>query len=226
MIDILLVEDNIELANLTKALLLKKGFSLCHVATGEDALTWLKDNQARVLLLDIMLSGIDGFAVCQAVRQIGNMPILILSAKSQKSDQLLGFELGADDYIEKPVDLDILAFKIKALFSREIDKQNHQKIIVSSSIKIDLDAHQVSLSNQLLELNGKEFALLLLLIQNKGKTLHKNYIFREIWGENSFSEEQTLTVHIKMLRDKIEKDPRNPEKIKTVWGVGYRYEEI
>lgn len=191
-----------------------------------EALAWLEVHTAHVLLLDIMLTGIDGFSVCQAVRKKGNIPIIILSAKSQKSDQFMGFELGADDYMEKPVDLDILALKIKALLNRVQSNQNKQKVIVSSSVKIDVDAHKVYLYNQVVDMNVKEFDLLLLLVQNKGKTLHKNYLFHQIWGENSVSEEQTLTVHIKMLRSKIEKDPKKPEKIKTVWGVGYRYEEV
>lgn len=224
--DILLVEDNKELAKLIQAFLNKEGFSCYHKTNGEQALNWLKDNSPHVILLDIMLPGMDGFAFCQAVRHISQIPIFIMSARSTKSDQLMGFELGADDYIEKPVDPDILVAKIKALSLRLKNQQNNLNTLVSGDIKINKDARKVYLKDKLLELNVKEYELLLLLVENAGKTLHKDYLFNQIWGCNSMSENQTLTVHIKMLRSQIEEDSRCPKRIKTVWGVGYRYEEI
>lgn len=220
MIDILLVEDQVELASLMEALLTKKGFSLYHAKTGEEALLYLKTHKVRLVLLDIMLENMDGFSVCREIRKKESIPIVMLSAKNEKASQILSFELGADDYIEKPVDLDILCAKIKALLQRL-----PSSTLLSGNIRIEIDEHRVYLKEKELELNAKEFALLTLLIQNKGKTLHKSYLFKEIWGE-SFSEEQTLTVHIKMLRSKIEEDSKNPKRIQTVWGVGYRYEEI
>ncbi|MFQ8705644.1 MAG: response regulator transcription factor [Thomasclavelia sp.] len=226
MIDILLVEDNDELAKLIEAFLNKEGFSCHHEISGEKALNWLKENSSRVILLDIMLPGMDGFAFCQVVRHTSHTPIFIMSARSSKSDQLMGFELGADDYIEKPVDPDILVAKIKVLFLRLKSKQNKLDVLVSGDIKIDKDARKVFLRNKLLELNVKEYELLVLLVENADKTLHKDYLFNQIWGMNSMSENQTLTVHIKMLRSQIEDDSRCPKRIKTVWGVGYRYEEI
>lgn len=226
MIDILLVEDNDELAKLILAFLNKEGFSCYHEISGEKALDWLKENSSRVILLDIMLPGMDGFAFCQAVRHISHTPIFIMSARSSKSDQLMGFELGADDYIEKPVDPDILVAKIRALFLRLKNQDKKLDILISGDIKIDKYARKVFLRNKLLELNVKEYELLLLLVENSGKTLHKDYLFNQIWGINSMSENQTLTVHIKMLRSQIEDDSRCPKRIKTVWGVGYRYEEI
>lgn len=225
MIDILLVEDNLEFVNLLEKLLVKRGFSFCFETTGEGALQWLDKQQAKIIILDIMLEKeMDGFDFCANVRKKGNVPILMLSAKADKTDKLMGFSLGADDYMEKPVDLDILIAKIQALLSRYETIQN--RVLISNGLTIDLDAHKVFLEQKELELNAKEFSLLVLFVQNKGKTLHKQYIFEQIWGNDSFSEEQTLTVHIKMLRTKIEKDSRNPKMIKTVWGVGYRYEEI
>lgn len=221
MSDILLVEDNLELVILMEALLHKKGFSLAHVTSGEAALEWLQINQASVLILDIMLPGIDGFTVCQKIREKKMIPILILSARSTKEDQLLGFQLGADDYMKKPIDLDILAAKVQALMNRNTAAH----IIHSTDLTIDIDAHKVYLRKQIIDLTSKEFDLLLLLVQNAGKTLHKNYLFHEVWGD-SCSEDQTLTVHIKMLRSKIEENPKEPKRIQTVWGIGYRYEEI
>lgn len=224
MVDILLIEDNLELIVLLEKLLVKRGFSFCYQTTGETALQWIQGNKAKIIILDIMLPKMDGFSLCEKIRETRNVPIIILSAKSQKADKLMGFSLGADDYMEKPVDIDLLTAKIKALLYR-YDKQE-SSVLISNHLKIDLEAHKAYLEDQLLELNGKEFALLVLFVQNKGKTLHKQYIFEQIWGADSFSEEQTLTVHVKMLRSKLEKDARNPKMIQTVWGVGYRYEEI
>lgn len=220
MIDILLVEDQMDLASLMEALLIKKGFSLYHARSGEEALSYLETHKIRVILLDIMLENMDGFSVCKKIREKESVPILMLSAKTEKSSKILSFELGADDYMEKPVDLDILCAKIRALLNRF-----SSNCFTSGDVSVEIDTHRAYLKGKEIELSSKEFALLSLLIQNKGKTLHKSYLFRTIWGD-SFSEEQTLTVHIKHLRSKIEEDPKNPKKIVTVWGVGYRYEEI
>ncbi|MDC7287920.1 response regulator transcription factor [Blautia schinkii] len=223
--DVLIVEDNEELAGLLMDFLTRDGFEVHHVSGGEEALHYLEQNSARLLLLDIMLPGMDGFAVCRAVRQRMSVPVLIMSARSSKSDKLAGYELGADDYIEKPVDPEILSAKIHALIQRAYGA-NHNDILSSGALSIHQDSRKVFLNGEILELNAKEYELLLLFASNPGKTLRKEYIFGQIWGMDSFSENQTLTVHVKMLRTKIEVNPREPKRITTVWGVGYRYEEI
>ena len=225
MIDILLVEDHRELAQLLMSFLERDGFQVHHVESGEAALLFLQEHDVALLLLDIMLPRMDGFAVCRRIREQQAVPILIMSARKDRSDQLNGYELGADDYIEKPVDPQILAAKIRAVLQRTNGLQA-KKSCSCSGILIERDKHRASLNGNELELTGKEFELLSLLVANAGKTLRKEYIFARIWGMDSFSEQQTLTVHIKMLRDKIEKDPKRPQLIKTVWGVGYRFEEI
>ncbi|BCN31665.1 response regulator transcription factor [Anaeromicropila herbilytica] len=226
MVDILLVEDNKELSNLMSKFLVKDGYTVCCAMSGEEAEDFLLKDKARLIILDIMLPGIDGFAVCSYIRQKGDIPIIIISAMVDKESKMNGFQLGADDYIEKPVDIDILRAKIAALFKRFYDVHESAALLRSGDIVIDQDSMQVTYKGKELNLTIKEYDLLLLLIENKGKTMNKEYLFNEIWGANSFSENQTLTVHIKMLRDKIEEDSRNPMRIKTVWGVGYRYEEI
>lgn len=226
MIDILLVEDNEEIGCLVINFLKKDGYDVKLVTSGEEAMTFLERDTARLLLLDIMLPGIDGYVVCKKVRETGNVPILIMSAKVDKDDKLKGYELGADDYIEKPFDIDLLRAKIKAILVRAERNNQDNKVIECGDIKIDVEAMQVYKNQQLIELNVKEYELLLLLVRNAGKTLNKNYLFNEIWGSDSFSENQTLTVHIKWLRDKIEDNSKSPKHILTVWGVGYKYEKV
>lgn len=224
--DILLVEDQEELAELIQIFLEKEGFTVLLAGTGEQAVEYLKEQQVKMLLLDIMLPEMDGFAVCRAVREKGNMPVLIMSARAGRDDKLTGYELGADDYMEKPVDPEILTAKVRALMQRAYGTFAESDILSSGAITIDTVSRKGYLNGKELDLNGKEYELLLLFLKNPGKTLLKDYIFAQIWGMDSLSENQTLTVHIKMLRKKIEENPREPKRIVTVWGVGYRYEEV
>lgn len=224
--DILMVEDESELAKLLCIYIERAGYKVHITASGEDALGFLQENTVKMMLLDVTLPGIDGFAVCHEVRKTGSFPILIISARVGKEDQLNGFRLGADDYIEKPVDPDLLVAKINSLFARTYGVMSEKEILKSGALTIDKSARKVYKNKIPVELNIKEYELLLLFVENSGKTLDKDYIFNRIWGADSFSENQTLTVHIKMLRNKIEENPKQPQRIKTVWGVGYCYEEL
>lgn len=226
MYDILMVEDEEELAGLLRIYMERAGYAVEWVASGEEALAWLQREKVKLLLLDITLPGTDGFAVCREVRSVNSTPILIISARVGKEDQLNGFRLGADDYIEKPVDPDLLVAKISSLFARAYGIASEKEILYSGNLMIDKSAHRVYKDKMPVELNAKEYELLLLMAENPGKTLDKDFLFNRIWGADSFSESQTLTVHIKMLRNKIEENPKKPERIKTVWGVGYCYEEL
>lgn len=226
MYDILMVEDQEELAELLSIYIEKAGYAVWRAASGEEAVAFLQGDKAKMLLLDITLPGMDGFAVCREVRKTGSIPILIISARVGKEDKLNGFQLGADDYMEKPVDPDLLVAKIRSLFARSYGAFAEKDIISSGDITIDKSARKVYKNGTVVEMNVKEYELLLLLAENPGKTLDKNFLFNRIWGADSFSENQTLTVHIKMLRDKIEDDSKHPRRIKTIWGVGYCYEEI
>lgn len=222
MTDILIVEDQKELAVLLEDFLKKAGYQTAWCKSAEEALKYMKEKEVRLFLLDIMLPGMDGFDFCKKVRDSKDVPILILSALDTKEDKLKGLLLGADDYIEKPYDIDILLAKIQGIFKRRYEK----RVICDSDLKLDPDRRQVFLSDKELSLTVKEFELLYLLMQNKGTALKKEYLFSKVWGMDSFSEMQTLTVHIKWLREKIEKDPSHPRRIQTVWGVGYRYEAV
>lgn len=226
MTDILLVEDSQELNRLMSAFLEKAGYQVRGVLTGEEAEAFLKEEQAKLLILDVMLPGIDGFALCGRIRETNSVPILFLSARVSKEDKINGFVAGADDYIEKPVDMDILVAKVAALMKRNYDLKQKNTIIHSGALSIDKEKRQVFLKEKEISLTAKEYELLELLVENPGKTLQKDFLFQKIWGMDSFSENQTLTVHIKMLRNKIEEDKQHPKRIQTVWGVGYKYEEI
>lgn len=219
MIDVLIVEDNKELADLLCDFLRAENYTVSVAESGEKALSLYEKYGARLIVLDIMLPGVDGFAVCSKIREQSNTPIIIVSAKTEKEDKLNGLVIGADDYIEKPYDIDILLAKISGIFKRKYALDE----VTEGNIRLDKINKTVYKNNIQLDMTAKEFELLLLLIENKGKTLNKEYIFNQIWGSDSFSEIQTLTVHIKWLRQKIEDNPKNPEHIQTAWGVGYKF---
>lgn len=219
MIDILIVEDNKELANLLCDFLRAENYMVSIAQTGEKALSLYEKYGARLIVLDILLPEIDGFSICSKIRSQSNTPIIIVSAKTEKDDKLNGLLLGADDYIEKPYDIDIMLAKIKGIFKRRYSLDE----ITDVNITINRESRLVYKNGNQLEMTAKEFELLLLLVENKGRTLSKEYIFNQVWGSDSFSEQQTLTVHIKWLRAKIEEDPKNPQRILTVWGVGYKF---
>lgn len=217
--DILIVEDNRELAGLLCDFLCAEHYTVSVVDTGEKALSLYEKYGAKLIILDIMLPGEDGFSICAKIRKQGNVPIIIVSAKTAKDDKLNGLYLGADDYIEKPYDIDILLAKIKGIFKRKYALDE----ITIDGLTLNRESRIAQKDGEILDMTAKEFDLLLLLMENKDRALDKDYIFNQIWGYDSFSEPQTLTVHIKRLRQKIENDPKNPQKIITVWGVGYKF---
>jgi DNA-binding response OmpR family regulator len=220
MLDILIVEDHKEIATLLNDFLEREGYVVSIADSGEKALKIFEMYGAKLVVLDINLPGMDGFSVCSKIREKANTPILIASARTDKSDQLTGLELGADDYIEKPYDIDILLAKIKGIFRRkyEVEEMKEGDLVLNSA------KQTLTVKDKDVPVTGKEFELLKILIENKGTTMKKEYLFNTIWGSNSESEPQTLNVHINSLRKKIEKDPKNPKHIVTVWGVGYRFE--
>ncbi len=222
MTDILIVEDNKELSGLLCDFLRAENYTVSVAESGEKALLLYEKYGAKLVVLDIMLPGIDGLAVLKKIRERSNTPVLIVSAKTDKENKLSGLVLGADDYIEKPYDIDIMLAKISGIFKRRYAVDE----LIDGDISINKVRRTVCKDGEPLEMTAKEFDLLLLLMENKGRALSKEYIFNQVWGSDSFSEQQTLTVHIKWLRQKIESDPKNPRRIMTVWCVGYKYESL
>ena len=219
MVDILIIEDNKEIADLLADFLRAENYIVSTACSGEKALSLFEKYGARLILLDIMLPGIDGFSVCEKIRKSSDTPIIILSAKNDKNDKLNGLILGADDYMEKPFDIDILLAKVAGIFKRKYALDE----IISGDLTLNRVEKTACRKGMKLELTAKEFELLLLLVENNGKTLTKEYIFSRIWGSDSDSEPQTLTVHVNRLREKIEGNPKKPERLQTVWGTGYKF---
>ena len=220
MLDILIVEDNAEIAALLCDFLRKENYTVSAVNTGEKALDLYERYGAKLIILDIMLPGMDGFAVCSKIRESSNAHILIASAKTEKNDKLKGVNIGADDYIEKPYDIDILLARIRGIFKRKYGQEE----IVAGELRLNTVKQTLSVRDREIELAEKEFELLKLLMENRHVTLKKEYLFNTVWGSDSDSEIQTLTVHIRRLREKLEADPKNPAHIITEWGAGYRFE--
>ena len=220
MTDILVVEDNTELREILADFLRNEGYTVSTAGDGDKALALYEKYGARLLVLDIMLPGASGMRILDKVRESSNTPVIMVSAKLGKDDKLNAILSGADDYIEKPYDIDILIAKIKGIFKRRLAVDE----LTDENITLDIVHERILRDGQPIEATSKEFELLKLLMENKGQTLLKNYIFDTVWGSDSESEAQTLTVHIRWLREKLEDDPKNPKKIITVWGKGYRYE--
>ena len=220
MINILIVEDNCEIATLLKDFLRKENYIVSVAENGEKALDLFERYGAKLIILDIMLPGMDGFALCSKIRESSNAHIMIASAKNQKEDKLKGLNLGADDYIEKPYDIDILLAKVNGIFKRKYGVEE----ITEGDLTLDCVTHTLKKNGEQISVTEKEFELLKLLIENKNVTMKKEYLFSNVWGSDSDSELQTLAVHIRWLREKIEVDSKKPKHIITEWGVGYRFE--
>lgn len=218
--DIIIVEDNKEIGTLLCDFLRRENYTVSLADTGEKALSIFEQYGAKLLVLDIGLPGLDGFSVCSRIRETSNTHILIASAKTDKESTLKGLQIGADDYISKPFDVDILIAKINGIFKRKYAREE----IISNNLKLNTVMQTLTVEGKAVSVTEKEFQLLRFLVENKGITLKKDYLFNSVWGSDSESEPQTLTVHIKWLREKTEKDPKKPEHIITVWGTGYRYE--
>lgn len=219
MTDILIIEDDKELAKLLTDFLRAEGYTVSNVDSGERAIELFERYGARLVVLDINLPDVSGFAVCSRLRENTDTPILIVSARTDKEDKLSGFDLGADDYIEKPYDIDILIAKIKGIFKRRYQRD----ILSASGVTLNLADKTAVIDGVLTELPAKEFDLLALLIENQGKALKKEYLFSTVWGSDSDSELQTLHVHINRLRQKLGDDPKKAKRLLTVWGVGYKF---
>lgn len=225
MTDILIVEDNEELGFLVKSFLVREGFTVTWKTTGEDGIAALKEDKYRIMLLDVMLPGFDGYETLRIIRKDLGLPVLMMSARNDDQSKILGLDVGADDYIEKPFSMPVLSSKIKAILRRNYDMHEEQKELSYKDIKVDLEAMTVRKGDKVIPVNGKELDILIYFLKNPEKVIHKEVLFNAVWGSDCISEMSTLTVYIRWLREKIEDDPKDPKYIHTVWRVGYRFGE-
>ena len=223
MTDILMIEDNQELGTLIRDFLGREGFLVIWKMSAEEGLKVLEKEKCKLVLLDIMLPGMDGFETCSLIRRKANTPVLMMSAKTDDKSKLLGYEIGADDYIEKPFSISVLVAKIKALIRRSYEPKEERQILTECGITLDYTARTVTQNGEKIDIKGKEFDVLYYLMKHVGEVVDKNVLFNEIWGSDCYSEPATLNVHIRWLREKLEKDLRKPQLIQTVWKIGYKF---
>jgi DNA-binding response OmpR family regulator len=193
---------------------------------GEEALALAKANAYDMILLDIMLPKMDGFEVCQAIREFSNMPIVMLTAKGDDMDKILGLEYGADDYITKPFNILEVKARIKAIMRRTTSqpkKEVHTSVIEKGDLRLDTDSRRLFIQGKEVNLTAKEFDLMELLVKNENKVYSRETLLTTVWGADFPGDERTVDVHVRRLREKVEKNPSEPKYIHTKWGVGYYY---
>ena len=193
---------------------------------GGEALEKIKNNTYDMVLLDIMLPVMDGMQVCQQVREFSNVPIIMLTAKGDDMDKILGLEYGADDYITKPFNILEVKARIKAIWRRDSKRESKKEsssVIISGDLKIDCDDRRVYIAGKEINLTAKEFDLMELFVKNPGKIYARDVLLNLIWGEDYPGDARTVDVHVRRLREKIEENPSEPKYVHTRWGVGYYY---
>jgi len=223
---VLIIEDEHDISRILHDYLMKNGYEAAVAATGEDGLQIMKLLQPDYIILDIMLPDQDGIDVCREIRRRNNIPILILSARGSDTDKVLGLGFGADDYMSKPFSLSELLARINAHFRRYDSLntvQDHSHLLRFANLEIDKKAYKVTVNGNEVSLSAKEFQLLYYLASNKNQVFSKSQLLDAIWGFDAYGDENTVTVYIRRLREKIEHDASHPTLLKTVWGVGYKF---
>lgn len=217
---ILLVEDEIRIRFLLRDYFHKENFNVLEASNGREALELFSNNIIDLIILDIMMPEVDGLTVCKSIREISTLPIILLTAKSEEEDKLLGYDLGADDYITKPFSPKVLVAKVKALLKRT-DSHKDLSIINYNGLKINKLSHEVIVDDKEINLSPKEFDLLLFLVSNEGIALSRDKILDNVWGMDYYGDIRTVDTNIKRLREKL---LSKSEYISTVRGSGYKFE--
>ena len=223
---ILIIDDDVELCSLLIQCLGNEGFEVSCFNDGRQALTFLKYNQADLVILDVMLPEIDGFAVLRQIRMFSNLPVLMLSAKSEEMNKVLGLKMGADDYITKPFGLSELIARVENLFRRcgvSNQAKSNNAVLNYDELQIDRDKCIVTLDNKVVQLTSKEYKLLCFLAENPQKVFTKKQIYNHVWDEDFLYDDNTIMALISRLRKKIDNPSDTPKYIQTVWGIGYRF---
>ncbi len=231
MAKILVCDDDKEIVEAIEIYLLQEGHEVLKAYDGEEALRLLKSDHADLLIIDVMMPKLDGIRATLKIREANNMPIIILSAKSEDADKILGLNVGADDYLTKPFNPLELIARVKSQLRRytqlgsmvSVDKKN---VYSTGGLLIDDDLKEVTVDGEPVRLTPIEYNILLLLVKNQGKVFSIDQIYESIWNEDAIGVDNTVAVHIRHIREKIEINPKDPRYLKVVWGIGYKVEKI
>jgi two-component system response regulator RegX3 len=223
---VLIVEDEPAIADALRYGLEREGFACSVSADGLDALSRFRSEQPQLVLLDLMLPGVPGLDICRAIRETSKVPIIILSARDSETEKVLGLELGADDYITKPFSPRELLARVRTVLRRAEAKDvpGEETTLRSGPVEIDLERHEARIDGAPIMLPPKEFLLLEYLVRRAGKLCTRDTLLATVWGPDYFGDTRTLDVHVKRLRAKIEPNRRTPKHLKTVYGLGYKFE--
>lgn len=233
---ILIIDDEKEIRDLIGIYLINEGYNVLKAADGIEGLNYLEENTVHLVVLDIMMPRLDGIQACMKIRESRNVPIIMLSAKSQDMDKIMGLTTGADDYVTKPFQPLELVARIKSQLRRylrfnqmdgnsPINSNQPMDVISIDDLLINVSTHEVTVEGKDIKLTPREFAILELLARNPGVVFSTEKIYERVWNEPFYESENTVMVHIRNLREKLETNPRTPRYIKTVWGVGYKIEQ-
>ena len=231
MYNILVVDDDKEIVESIEIYLKNEGFNIFKAYNGIEALEILVEKEIHLILMDIMMPKLDGIKATIKIREEKNIPIILVSAKSEDTDKIIGLNIGADDYITKPFNLLELVARVKSNLRRYItlgnyNNENNKDILKSGGLELNTSTKEVKVDGELVKITPIEFKILKLLLANKGRVFSIDEIYEKVWNEESFNVENTVAVHIRRIREKIEINPKEPRYLKVVWGVGYKIEKL
>ena len=227
MYNILVVDDDKEIVESIEIYLKNEGFNIFKAYNGIEALEILVEKEIHLILMDIMMPKLDGIKI----REEKNIPIILVSAKSEDTDKIIGLNIGADDYITKPFNLLELIARVKSNLRRYVtlgnyDNNFNKDILKSGGLELNISTKEVKVDGEVVKITPIEFKILKLLLSNKGRVFSIDEIYEKVWNEESFNVENTVAVHIRRIREKIEINPKEPRYLKVVWGVGYKIEKL
>ena len=228
---ILVVDDDREIVRAIAKLLELEDFRVLKAYNGMEAMDVLMSQSVQLIILDVMMPKMDGLSATMKIRESKNIPIIILSAKTEDSDKIIGLSMGADDYVTKPFNPSELVARVKSQLRRylrlgDMQSVQEEKRIEIGGLSLDMDAKQVFVDGEQVKMTATEFKILELLMRNAGRVFSAEEIYRLVWNEEAYSVENTVMVHIRHIREKIEIDPKMPKYLKVVWGIGYKIEKI
>ncbi|MEG0181284.1 MAG: response regulator transcription factor [Terrisporobacter sp.] len=233
MYNILVVDDDKEIVESIEIFLKNEGFNIYKAYNGIEALDVLVNKEVHLILMDIMMPKLDGIKATIKIREDKNIPIILVSAKSEDTDKIMGLNIGADDYITKPFNLLELIARVKSNLRRYVTLGNYNnenissdEILRSGGLELNTSTKEVKVDGQVVKVTPIEFKILNLLLLNKGRVFSIDEIYEKVWNEESFNVENTVAVHIRRIREKIEINPKEPRYLKVVWGVGYKIEKL